>query len=138
MNKVMIDTNIILDVFLEREPFYEASAKVLNLVYDQLITGAIPASCITDIYYIARKISHNKEKSYKAIELVTRILEICDVTSDMIHSAFEINADDFEDCILAECAKANSCDYIITRYGKDFSGFDISCITPENFIKIMP
>lgn len=138
MNRVMIDTNIILDVFLEREPFYKASAQVLNLIYDKLIVGVIPASCITDIYYIARKISHSKERSYKAIELVTKILEICDVTSDIIHTAFQHNADDFEDCILAECAKANECSYIITRSEKDFSEFEVRCITPEEFIEIMP
>lgn len=138
MNNVMIDSNVILDVFLERDPFFEASAKTLNLVYDKLVTAMIPASCITDIYYVARRISHNKEKSYKAIELVTKILEICDVTSDIIHTAFQHNADDFEDCILAECAKANECSYIITRNEKDFSEFEVRCITPEEFIEMMP
>ena len=120
MKKAMIDTNVILDVFLKREPFYEASVKTLNIISDRYMTGMIPASCVTDIYYIAKKISRNKGKAYKAIELVMQVLEVCDLSPEIVRKAFETKADDFEDCILAECAKANGCEYVITR--KRFQG----------------
>ncbi len=138
MKRAMIDTNVILDVFLKRDPFYEASAKTLNMIYDKYMVGMIPASCVTDIYYIAKRIARDKEKSYKAIDLVMQVLEICDVSPEIIQRACEIKADDFEDCVLAECAKENDCECIVTRNEKDFREFGVRCVTPEVFAEMIP
>ncbi|MBQ0079092.1 MAG: PIN domain-containing protein [Eubacterium sp.] len=138
MIKVMIDTNIILDVFQQRNGFYSNSAQVLNAIEAGDAVGFIPASTMTDIFYIARKSTGSKTMAYEALKLVKSILNIAAVMPDDIDMALEKRANDFEDCVLACCAKSHECDYIITRNKKDYQGFDISAITPSEFLELMP
>lgn len=71
--KIMCDTNVIIDVLLEREPFVEASYMVLSLCEEHRIEGFVSASSVTDIYYLVRKYTHSTELAYKA---VGKLLEI--------------------------------------------------------------
>ena len=57
--KIMVDTNIIIDVLLEREPFVDDSYKLLSLCEEHKIDGFVSASSITDIYYLVRKYTHS-------------------------------------------------------------------------------
>lgn len=71
--KIMCDTNIIIDVLLEREPFVEDSYRVLSLCEEHKIDGFVSASSVTDIYYLVRKYTHSTELAYQAVgKLVTR------------------------------------------------------------------
>jgi predicted nucleic acid-binding protein len=129
--KVMCDTNIILDVLLEREPFVEASNKILRMCENKKIEGCITASCVTDIFYMIRKYHHSNEVAYKALGKIMDIVKICSVTDNDVLIAYQTRAKDFEDCLLATCAKAIQCDYIVTRNKKDFEGLDIPVLEPE-------
>ena len=71
--KIMCDTNIILDVMLERQPFAEDSYKVLILCEEHRLESFVSASSVTDIYYLARKCTHSTELAYQA---VGKMLEI--------------------------------------------------------------
>lgn len=77
--KVMCDTNVILDVLLDQEPFADASAKVLSLFESRLLEGYTTASCITDIFYIVRKHLHSSDSAYDAVNKILEILKVCDV-----------------------------------------------------------
>ena len=94
--KIMCDTNIIMDVLLEREPFIEDSYQVLSLCEKHKIDGFISASSITDIYYLVRKYTHSVELAYKAIEKLLEIVKICSVTNNDVLTAFQKKAKDFE------------------------------------------
>ncbi len=128
--KIMCDTNVIIDVLLEREPFVEDSCQVLRLCEERRINGFVSASCITDIYYLVRKYTHSFELAYKAIGKVLDIFKVCSVTNNDVLLAFQKKAGDFEDCLVATCAKSIGCNYIVTRNKKDFMSFDISPLTP--------
>ena len=130
----MIDTNIILDVLLKREPFYTQSRTVLDLCEKRQISGFVSASSVTDIFYLIRRTLHDTEVTYKAIDLLLNIVGILDVTAEDVYSAFAKQAKDFEDCLLAECAKSNKCVGIVTRNNKDFQGFDIDVYSPEEVV----
>ena len=132
--RLMIDTNIILDVLLEREPFYENSKGVLALCESGKIHGFISASTATDIFYLVRKSLKSTEEAYKALGNILNIVKILTVTNDDVNSAFVQRASDFEDCLLATCAKSNKCDGIVTRNKKDFMAFGITIISPEDVI----
>lgn len=138
MIKVMIDTNIILDVFQQRNGFYSNSAQVLNAIEAGDALGYIPASTMTDIFYIARKSTSSKAKAYEALNLVKSILNIAAVTPEDVDQAIEKGANDFEDCVLACCAKSCGCHYVVTRNKKDYQGFDIPAITPAEFLDLIP
>ena len=129
--RLMIDTNVILDVLLQREPFYTESKKVLRLCEQKKILGFISASAITDIFYITRKATGNVEETYKVINFIMDIVSVLTVTNDDVNHALQIRAQDFEDCLLAVCAKSNKCDAIVTRNPKDFDSFDIPILSPQ-------
>lgn len=127
----MIDTNIILDVLLEREPFYTHSKAVLVLCEDHTVHGFISASSATDIYYLIRKALGSSNEAYEALGHILNIVKVLTVTNDDVNQAFLRRASDFEDCLLATCAESNGCDGIITRNKKDFLSFDIPLYSPE-------
>ena len=133
--KIMCDTNIILDVLLEREPFVEDSYKVLSLCEKHLIDGFVSASSITDIYYLVRKYTHSTKLAYQAIGKLLEIVKVCSVTNNDVLMAFQKGARDFEDCLVATCAKSICCDYIITRNKKDFEEFDLPLLTPTELLR---
>lgn len=132
--KVMCDTNIILDVLLEREPFVEDSYKLLRLCEEHDINGFVSASSITDIFYIVKKYTRNTEIAYQAIGKLLEIVKVCSVTNEDVLIAFQKKAKDFEDCLVATCAGSINCDYIVTRNKKDFKEFDIPVFTPAELL----
>ena len=133
--KIMCDTNVIIDVLLEREHFVEDSCKVLSLCEEHRVDGFVSASSVTDIYYLVRKYTHSTELAYKAIGKLLEIVKVCSVTNNDVLSAFQRKARDFEDCLVATCAKSIHCEYIITRNKKDFEEFDIPLLTPAEFLQ---
>ena len=130
----MCDTNIIIDVLLEREPFVEDSYKVLGLCEKHKIEGFVSASSVTDIYYLVRKYTHSTDLAYKAVGKLLEIVKVCSVTNDDILTAFQKRAKDFEDCLVATCAKSIHCDYIATRNKRDFKGFGIPVLSPAEIL----
>lgn len=133
--KIMCDTNVIIDVLLEREPFVEDSCKVLSLCEEHRVDGFVSASSVTDIYCLVRKYTHSTELAYKAIGKLLEIVKVCSVTNNDVLTAFQRKARDFEDCLVATCAKSIHCEYIITRNKKDFEEFEIPLLTPAEFLQ---
>lgn len=129
--KLMIDTNVILDVLIKRQPFYEQSRRILELCESNALQGFVTASSITDIFYLVRKSTHSTETAYECLGALFDILKVLPVTNDNVISAYSIRAHDFEDCLLAVCAKSNGCAYIVTRNQTDFKGFDIPAVSPD-------
>ena len=135
--RMMIDTNIIIDVLLEREPFYAHSKTVLDLCENKDIYGFISASAATDIFYLIRKGLGSTDEAYKALGHILDIVKVLTVTNDDVTDAFLVKAKDFEDCLLATCAKSNKCSGIITRNKKDFLGFGVALYSPEDVLEMM-
>lgn len=133
---MMIDTNIFLDVLLKREPFYFASKSVLKLCEEKKVQGFLSASAVTDIFYLVRKYLHSVEGAYQAIGSVLDIVKVLSVTNEEVLTAYVQRADDFEDCLLATCAKANQCEAIVTRNKKDFLDFEITLFSPEEVLEL--
>ena len=135
--RLMIDTNIILDVLLEREPYYTHSKAVLDLCENKNIQGFISASTATDIFYLIRKGLGNTDEAYKALGHILDIVKVLTVTNTDVNNAFLQKARDFEDCLLATCAKSNKCAGIVTRNKKDFLNFNISLFSPEEILEMI-
>ena len=133
--KIMCDTNIFLDVLLEREPFADDSSKVLSLCEEHKLDGFVSASCITDIFYLVHKYTHSTELAYKAVGKVLEIVKVCSVTNNDVLLAFQKKTKDFEDCLVATCAKSIHCDCIVTHNKKDFEGFDIPLLEPSELLQ---
>lgn len=134
--RLMIDTNIFLDVLIKREPFYTDSKAVLELCENKKIYGFISASNAIDIFYLIHRQLHNIDLAYKALGSAFDIAKVLTVTNDDVLNAYIQRALDFEDCLLATCAIANKCDAIVTRNKKDFLTFEITLLTPEEVLEM--
>ena len=132
--RLMIETNILLDVLVKREPFYEASREVLRLCEEKKVQGFLSASAATDIFYLVRRHLHSTNSAYKCLGYVLDILKVLTVTNEDVINAYTKKAHDFEDCLLAVCAASNKCDYIITRNKRDFEEFNIETFSPEELL----
>lgn len=135
--KILIDTNVIIDVLNNREPFADNSSAVLKLCESNNIKGFITATTITDIYYVLRKNINDKSSLYNAIEKLISIVEICDVTKHNIVAAIKERQSDFEDAIQSDCASSIGASYIVTRNTKDFATSKVKAITPDEFLSLI-
>ncbi|MDP2888818.1 MAG: PIN domain-containing protein [Bacteroidota bacterium] len=134
MIKALIDTNVVLDIALNREPFFEYSSKIFDKIDDQILEGFITASSITDIYYIASK-QKDKLQARKFLINLIQILEVVGVDKDIVIQALESEITDFEDAIQVFSAKSNSIDLVITRNVADFASTGMKALTPQEFIQ---
>ncbi len=130
---VLIDTNVIVDDFLMREPFYETSHKIIEFCSEHKVEGFLAAHTITNLFYILRK-NFSNEKVRELILGLFNTFTVEDIdTSKLIRALLENNFKDFEDRLQIECAIAIDADYIITRDKNDFLDSEILCATPAEF-----
>lgn len=134
--KVMIDTNIVLDVFLQREPFFRASYEVLKQSAMETIEGFISASAATDIYYLLRKSQKSDALAKESMEKLLQLVGIADALGEDVHAAVASNMDDFEDALVASIAERCQMAYIITRNTKDYEASPVKALTPEMFLTL--
>ena len=132
--KILLDTNVILDFALERQPWFIDSEEIIYLAEQNKITAYISASTISDIYYILRKIK-GKELALEFIKNIISICQVANVTKDVIYMALNVNFNDFEDAIQYSTAVINQLDIIITRNIKDFPVRKPKILTPSQFLQ---
>ncbi len=135
--RLMVDTNIILDVLLRRDGFFDQSRAVLSLCEDRKVQGFVSASAITDIFYLTRKALGSLDDTYNVISSLLNIIRVLTVTNEDVINAFQQKAKDFEDCLLATCARSNKCDCIVTRNKKDFITFGMTLYSPEELLMLL-
>lgn len=131
--KILVDTNVVLDIVLERQPFFAQSAQVLKTALQANIQLYITATTVTDLYYIVRKA---KDKAL-ALNFIKELLDFVDVTAvdkSVILQALQVDMNDFEDAIQASSAKNADIDIIVTRNEADFINSNLIIHTPETFL----
>ena len=134
--KLMIDTNILLDVLCAREKFLKRSLSVWRLCEDESVTGCISAVSVPNIIYILRK-EIDPEKITLIVERLSNIFEITDLRESDLKAAAAMHSRDFEDAVHMCQAKRIGADYIITRNVKDFKDSPVPAVSPEEFLDIM-
>ena len=76
------------------------------------------------------------DSAYEAIGALLRIAGVADVTAQDVLVAFQARTGDFEDCLVATCARSADCDFIVTRNKNDFAGMAVPAVTPEEFLAV--
>ncbi|NSW92457.1 MAG: PIN domain-containing protein [Firmicutes bacterium] len=132
---VLIDTNVVLDAMLSRSPFAEAAQKLFIMAAEEKINAHITTSSITDIYYLLHKHLRDKERCKQEIFKIIKVFNILDVTGPDCEKALELPMADYEDALLAACAKRRKMECIITRNIKDFGGSPVRTVLPGDFLK---
>lgn len=134
--KILIDTNIFLDIILKREKHYENSAKIWTYISDKKIIGHISAISINNLYYILKR----KIELKLVNEIIDQILEefkVISLTKEILKHARIIDNKDYEDSIQFISAVNSGCEYIVTRNKKDFPENGIKIVSPGDFINII-
>lgn len=136
--KVFLDTNILLDYLLKRQPFYEHVKKVFDMCLFK-IDGCITPHSLIDVFYIlSERTDATAEYCRETILKLRAVLSVIPENDDRVSAAAQNNAfDDFEDSMQNESAKAGDADYIITRNKKDFVNSTIQIVTPEEFLELV-
>jgi len=136
MKKVLIDTDVILDFFFDRQPFSESAAKVFSLCETQEIKGFLTPVIISYVYYLLRQTAKH-EKVIEKLKLVLSITDILVIDKAVILQALNSDFKDFEDALQNYAAETNTkIDLILTRNLKDFRSSNLATMTPDNFMKI--
>ncbi len=132
--KVLVDTNVILDVLCDRKEFVEDSLRVFQCCEAQHITGYISALSIPNIVYIMRK-ELDPDRIKEILHTLTMVFSVVELRESDLLKAAELPFDDYEDAIQSVCAARAGSDYIVTRNGKDFANSPVPAISPTNFLK---
>lgn len=135
-DKILIDTNVLLDYLLEREPYFENAKQVVISCVEGKVKCCIAAHSIPNMFFILRKDFTAKERR----EVLTNLCSIFDVEgidkSKLLSGLSNEDFSDFEDCLQMECAKAYEADYIVTRNVTDYVTSEIKAIEPEDYLKL--
>lgn len=131
--KILIDTNVILDLLLEREPFVETAIALFAQIEQGDLEGYIAATTITNIFYIIRK-TEGREVALAAIHRLLIGLQFCVVDRQTVETSLSLGLKDFEDSIQLACATLNQLDAIVTRDQKDFIGSNLPIYSPTELL----
>jgi predicted nucleic acid-binding protein len=135
--RVLLDTNILLDVLLDRAPWVTESSAVWEACDDGRLTGYIPASTLTDIFYIARR-AVDAPTARLAVGLCLSAFEISSVDRQTLEQATALPGSDFEDNVQIACALIAGLDAIVTRNPGDFAAATIPVLTPADVLARHP
>lgn len=137
INNVLIDSDIILDYFLDRQPFSENSSKILALCDTGRLNGFVTGIAIANIYYVLRK-EHKSKTILQGIKVLLAFLDVIKVDKGIILKAIDSEFSNFEDALQNFSADSNSSiNAIITRNIKDYKKSNLSILTPSMFLKTL-
>lgn len=132
--KVLVDTNIVLDILLKRTPFAADSYKILKHAEEGSIEGYIASFAVTDLYYfIAKNLGH--DKAAQAIKALLNVVKLVGITKRDIEKALGNSViKDLEDALQVQCARKIKADYIVTR-DSGLKKLITEAITPSEFVQ---
>ena len=133
--KIFIDTNVLLDVLRNRQPFAKESVSIWSLAESEKMEGYVSAISFNNVYYILRRTSDGNTAD-NAMRIMRDTFRIIPLDERILNKAIDSNFNDFEDAIQFFSAIHADVDHIITRNVKDFSRQDISALTPEAFLAL--
>jgi predicted nucleic acid-binding protein len=134
--RALVDTNILLDVLLPREPWAAAGKGVWDAADAGKFDASISALSLPNIFYIARKIV-GLEKARETMTLLLDAFEIIPLTRETLEAAVHLPGNDFEDNLQLASALACKADVVITRDPRGFTNSTCPAITPEDFLAML-
>jgi len=136
MEKILIDTDVVLNVLLREEPFFETSSKVFARLERGVFHGFVTATTMTNIYYIAQKrVGPKAARMCIRTLFETRGLKFLSVDEQVLRDAEASRMTDFEDAVQATAAVVAEVDWIVTRNIRDFRHPPIPAVRPEEFLE---
>ena len=136
MRRILFDTNVVLDVLLDRRPHVEASAAAWAAVETGACEGMLAAHALTTIHYLIRK-ELGSAKARRVVSAILRVFGVAAVDGSVVQEALQLPLSDFEDAVTAAAALLAGCDYIVTRDPRGFRGSPVRPLTPETVTPLL-
>jgi predicted nucleic acid-binding protein len=131
--RILVDTNVVLDLLLDRDPFSDAAARVFSLVEKSELEAFLCAITVTTIdYLLSRSLDRDVEKT--ALHRLLEMFEIAPVNRSVLEEALQSRMIDFEDAVLSYAANLVGATIIVTRNTKDFHNSPVSAMDPVEFL----
>jgi len=130
---VFIDTNVILDVLLERKPFLQNAQRLWSMSESGQIEGVVSAVSFTNIYYVVRRLA-SREQADRAMRVLLTVFHVAAVDDGVLAHAVKSQISDFEDAVQDACAVRAGARCIVTRNERDFANASVAAISPEAFL----
>lgn len=127
--RILFDTDVILDLLLDREPFNTTAAWLINRVHTDKLEGLISATTLTTIFYLARKVVGSKEARGQVEDLL-KIFQVAPVNRAVLEAALALSIKDYEDAVQHASAEFAGAEGIVTRNVTDFKQATLSVYTP--------
>jgi predicted nucleic acid-binding protein len=131
--RVLLDTDVILDYLLEREPFAQTACELLELnaqgIFDGYISGITPIN----VFYIARKIIERGKLKQVLNDLLVAV-RVCPITHAVLSQALTLPFNDYEDAVQHASATASHLDAIVTRNLDDYKNATLPVFSPTDFL----
>jgi predicted nucleic acid-binding protein len=136
VRRILLDTNIVLDVLHDRHPHAKTSGAVWRAVERKRAQGYLAGHGVTTIYYLARK----KDGAVQAREIVDELLKVFSIASvdeGVLHEAVRASTPDFGDAVTAAAARAAGCGLIVSRDPRGFRGSTLPCLSPDEVLPLL-
>ena len=135
MDKVLLDTDVLLDFFFDRKPFSKFATIILNLCEEKKVIGFTTPVIICNVYYLLRKTAKHDIIVEKIKQLLT-IIDIIEMNKSVVLNALNSEFKDFEDALQNFSALENNhINIILSRNIKDFKKSELAVFTPETYLK---
>ncbi len=134
--KVLFDTNIVLDVLMDRIPFSDAAVELFANVENGTITGYLCGTSITTVFYLAAKVI-GPLRAEEEVKKLLSLFEVAPVNRPVLESALVADFIDFEDAVIHEAACHVGADAIVTRNQKDYKKSRLSVYSSEEMAKML-
>jgi predicted nucleic acid-binding protein len=130
---VLCDINFILDIFLEREPFYTPAARIFAMIEAKHLKGYLCANSFPTLFYILAK-ELKRDKAMRVLEKVRIVFHVATVDEKVVDLSLASDFKDFEDAVQCYSAVSAKVDCLITRNKADYVTGILSIMTPEEFL----
>jgi len=131
---VLFDSDVVIDVLAQRQPFFPTSVLALNTVAQGRVEGYVSGHAVTNIFYIFASCQLGSETTR---ELLTRLLlklKVASVTDAVVRQALSSPITDFEDAVTSAAAIASGVELIVTRNTSDFQSSPVEAMSPDMFL----
>lgn len=132
--RILIDTNILIDVLANRQPFVTEAKLLWDAHVDSKMDGYVAAVSLTNFFYIMRRLGVTNEEVWKGVRVILDTFYICEVNEVALRYAAQLPGDDFEDNVQIACAVAYQLDGIATRDDKGFKHAPLTAFHPADLL----
>lgn len=134
--RILLDTNVVLDFILKRQPFdIEAKEIFVRAAQKQIEIFVSPITPINSFY------TTNKEKgraaAFQSTEQLLKLIRVTKCDKTVFQNALSLGFNDYEDAVQHECAPAENLDAIVTRNVKDYKNSSVKVYSPSEFLQIL-